>query len=114
MHATVSSVEVYEDNAGALHLFAFGHDGEIVYAAHYWGCEDQAAADYCGLVVQGIDPVSEGWEGMEPDEAARDFDYVSDAWPIARHVSSDVPDDLGLDPDRAGLAGMRFIQALED
>ena len=89
--------EVYEDSAGALRLFVTEGDA-VAWAARYFGDEDVAAADYCGIVVQGLDPVAEGWEGMPAE--------------LASTLFADASDPLGIDLGGAGLAGERFVRAL--
>ena len=68
--------EVYEDNAGRLLIVALEETGEElrpVWGATYYGREDEAGQDWAGLIVQGLDPVREGWEGLSPDDLARDY-----------------------------------------
>lgn len=60
------TVEAYEDNAGGLNLYAYS-DGEVVWSCHYYGNEDEAAADFAGIAEQGLDPVAEGWESDDLD-----------------------------------------------
>ena len=103
--------EVYEDSAGTLHLFVT-EGGDVAWAARYFGDEDVAAADYCGIVVQGLDPVAEGWEGMPADLAAADFEQAAAGRPLASTLFADASDPLGIDLGGAGLAGERFVRAL--
>lgn len=59
--------EAYEDNSGRIYIYAL--DGaRPVWGQTYYGNEDEAGQDWCGLMVQGLDPLREGWEGIEPDE----------------------------------------------
>lgn len=69
MHA-----EAYEDNAGMIHLFAVEGE-EPVWGCAYYGDDEvrMAAADMVGIAVQGLDPVHEGWDGMDPAALAEDY-----------------------------------------
>lgn len=63
--ATMSDykTEAYVDNADGVYLFQL--DGERVrWAARYEGLDgaDLAAMDFCGLTVQDIDPIADGWD----------------------------------------------------
>lgn len=55
--------EAYVDNADGVYVLQL--DGERVrWAAAYHGADgaDMAAMDFCGLAVQCIDPIEDGWE----------------------------------------------------
>ena len=69
------SYEAYEDQGGTLYIFAFeGECPRPIWAATYYGRDDDAGADWCALIVQGCDPVEDGWEGVERVEATRLYD----------------------------------------
>ena len=67
--------EVYEDNAGGLHLFALDGEQNVVWGFYYYGEESMAAADWIGLISQEIDPVVSGWETPENIDIAQDYKY---------------------------------------
>lgn len=77
------TTELYEDKGGALLLFAL-RDGGPVWGGAYYDYVDGhdpaevAATAYVGLTVQGIDPIAEGWEGV--DDPAGLYDEVTDLW----------------------------------
>lgn len=105
---TDRAYEAYESGDGTLAIFAIEErDGEIVpvWGQTYHGHEYEAAQDWGGLVVQGLDPVAEEWEGLEPEELRR---YSVDAWDhmIADSEERDLP--LGVDLDRCQVAGKLF------
>lgn len=101
--------EAYEDNAGRLLIVALEETGEElrpVWGATYYGREDEAGQDWAGIIVQGLDPVREGWEGLGTDDLARAC-YCDDwAHQIADSEDRDAP--LGVDLDRCGEAGKLF------
>lgn len=108
--------EAYEDNAGTLYICALA-DGRPVWGQMYyldrdhWGHtgEDYAGMDWAGLVVQGCDPVAEGWEGVDPGELWEVCDY-SDGRQIAdSSACADHP--LGVMLDRCGEVGRLFAVA---
>lgn len=104
--------EVYEDNAGRLLIVALEETGEElrpVWGATYYGREDEAGQDWAGLVVQGLDPVREGWEGLTPDDLARA--YYCDDWAHQIADSEDRDAPLGVNLDRCGEAGRLFAIA---
>ena len=105
--------EAYEDNAGRLLIVALEETGKElrpVWGATYYGREDEAAQDWAGLVVQGLDPLREGWEGIEPDRIAELYHEST-----ARMIAGDDWDGddypLGIDLDRCGEAGRLFAIA---
>lgn len=118
----------YEDGAGGLHLFALDDSGAPVWGDYYYGegsahdysGEERAAADWCALLVQGIDPVREGWAGLGyyPHEGADLTAMQADAHEcadVARLIADS--DDagwrpLGVDVDALGAAGKLFASAL--
>lgn len=108
----ITDTEVYEDNAGTLYLFAMAGDKPVWGATYYESSADgmtgpeMCAADYVGLVVQGIDPVADGWEGVE--NPADLYDEMTD-----------FDDDLIADCDgvydsQCGIAGKQFAAAIQD
>ena len=113
--------EVCEDNAGRLIIVALDESGDearAVWAATYYGeaagsdtrdypGESLAGADWVGLVVQGLDPVLDGWDGLGPDDLASA--YYEDRWAHQIADSSDAEAlPLGVDLDRCGEAGKLF------
>lgn len=101
------SYEAYEDQGGMLYVFAL-EDYRPVWAATYYGREDEAGADWCGLIVQGCDPVADGWEGVDPDEAARLY-----ADPLRMIADSEATDrrPLGVFLDQCMTAGKEMAVA---
>ena len=80
------AIEVYEDNAGGLHVFAL--DGtatgtQVVWGASYYGMEVDAANAYADL-LEGGDPVAEGWERGDLDDmdaVRRDYEEPKSSQP---------------------------------
>lgn len=109
MTAKTISAECYEDNAGRLLIVALeetnGEEPELVWGATYYGQENEAAQDWGGLVVQGLDPVADGWEGLGADELERA--YYEDSW-AHQIADSGWGDPVGIDLGRCGEAGKRF------
>lgn len=73
-----TATEVYAGDGDLITLYHLT-DGGIDYAAGYYGTEGarEAAQDFAGITVQGIDPVDAGWElgGFEDlDQARERFD----------------------------------------
>lgn len=99
--------EAYEDNDGRLYIYAFD-DMRPVWGQTYYGHEYEAAQDWVGLVVQGFDPVDEGWEGIEQDELEGIY-YGSTARQIADSGWESEP--VGVDLDRCAVAGKLFAIA---
>lgn len=70
--------EAYVDNGEGVYVFQL--DGNRVrWAAAYHGADgaDMAAMDFCGLAVQCIDPIEDGWELGDYeslDQAQADYD----------------------------------------
>lgn len=104
--------EAYEGNNGDLLLVALEETGDElrpVWGATYYGREDEAGQDWAGLVVQGLDPVREGWEGLGPEDLARD--YYGSSWRQIADSSDAESLPLGVDLDRCGEAGRLFAIA---
>ena len=104
--------EVYEGDNGDLLLVALEETGEElrpVWGQTYYGHEYEAGQDWAGLVVQGLDPVREGWEGLSPDDLAR---ACAGDWAHQIADSSDADAlPLGVNLDRCGEAGKLFAIA---
>lgn len=101
--------EAYEDNAGRIYIYAL--DGERpIWGQTYYEHEYEAAQDWGGLVVQDLDPLSEGWEGIDPDKLT-DVYYESTARQIADSgmCGDDYP--LGIMLGECGEAGRLFAIA---
>lgn len=95
------SYEAYEDERGEIFIFAL-EDYRPIWASDY-GCTGyEAGADWCALIVQGCDPVADGWEGFGPDEAAHLYDR-----PLRMIADSEATDrrPLGVHLDECGEAG---------
>lgn len=112
--------ELWEDNAGGLHLFAYPSEGAPrVYATTYgtataprgYTPEEQAAADWVAIVEQCIDPWAEGWEGMDLEAARADW-RECERWARQIADSSWTRFLLGVDADMCGRAGLDFAQEL--
>lgn len=112
--------EAYEGNDGTLFLVALEETGEElrpVWGATYYGERDRngytgeeyAGMDWVGLIVQGLDPVREGWEGLSPEDLARD--YYGSSWRQIADSSDAESLPLGVDLDRCGEAGKLFAIA---
>ena len=95
------SYEMYEDQGGTLYIFALD-DYRPMWAATYYGRDDEAGADWCALIVQGCDPVADGWEGIALDEAVRLY-----ACPLRMIADSEATDrrPLGVYLDECMSAG---------
>lgn len=114
-------VEVYEDNAGGLKLYAFAN-GSLAYGCLYcdqttedgYTAPEMCAADFVALAVQGIDPEADGWDAGRYALTGIDYDaesgrlIASSAW--YEGVESDMWGDV---EDADGYAGRRFIAALD-
>lgn len=115
---TENLVEVYEDNAGGLKLYA--HNGNaLVYGCLYYDqttedgytAPEMCAADFVALTVQCIDPEADGWDAG--DYSLSGIDYAAESGrPIA---SSDWYEGADSDMwgDADGYAGRQFISTLE-
>ena len=114
------AIEVYEDNAGGLHVFAL--DGtatgtQVVWRARYYGMEVDAASAYADL-LEGGDPVAEGWERGDLDDmdaVRRDYEECAGSDSIHLVASSDCADGdnaAGLMLDCLGVGGKLFARAL--
>lgn len=105
--------EVHEDSIGTLFIVALEDAGDELrpaWGATYYGHEDEAGQDWAGLIVQGLDPVREGWEGLAPDDLARA--YYEDSWAHQVADSRDVERlPLGVALDWCGEAGKLFAVA---
>lgn len=97
--------EAYEDNAGGLHIFVFDGDA-VVLGFYHNGQEYEAAQDWCGLMVQGLDPVAEGWEADGDIDLDADYESCAGAVQIASSEWENFP--LGIDTDELGAAGTLF------
>lgn len=119
MNATL--VEVFEDNAGGLKLYAHNEDN-LVYGCLYYDqttedgytAPELCAADFVALAVQGIDPEADGWDAGDNALISIDYDaecghlIASSAW------YEGLASDMWADPqDADGFAGLRFIFALD-
>lgn len=94
------SYEAYEGQS-SIYIFAL-EDYHPVWAATYFRRADEAGADWCAIIVQGCDPVADGWEGMELDRAARLYDFL--LWLIGDSTDADrLP--LGIDLGQCMSAG---------
>ncbi len=93
------TTEVYEDNAGGISIY-HSVDDTVVWSMHYYGNEEDAAADFVGLAVQKLDPIAEGWDNGELDITNEAGDLIASTdW----YKGSD--DDYFCDPTYLGVAG---------
>lgn len=98
--------EAYEDNSGMIYIYALGGE-RPVWGQTYYGHEYEAAQDYDGLVVQCLDPLSEGWEGIDPDRLT-DVYHESTARQIADSELGGDDYPLGIMLGECGEAGRLF------
>lgn len=119
--------QAYEDNAGGLHLFALAEDGAPVWGDYYYGArdnlgyagEDYAGMDWHALMVQGLDPVREGWAGLcyWPHDGADMSVMLADAHECAERARLIADSDdmcrlpYGVDLDACVEAGRLFAVA---
>ena len=98
---------MYEDQGGTLYIFAL-NGYRPVWAATYYGREDEAGADWCALIVQGLDPLADDWEGIDLDEAVRLY-----ACPLRMIADSEAIDrrPLGVYLDECMTAGKEMAVA---
>jgi len=110
--------EVIEDNGGGLHLFVFGEDGIVEYAASGIEYNPEPGCLYRDIkaIKDGADPVSEGWDtgsldGSEisPQEYYEEFDVESGrngGWAV-------VADNDGIYYGKMGYAASRALESNE-
>lgn len=106
--------ELYEDNAGGLHMYQLDATGAPVWAMTYtgpgWdragGPEWCAAQDWCACVVDYSDPAADGWE-TDADALAA---YPPDARQIASSDWGSYP--LGVDVSECAVSGHVFAESL--
>ena len=102
---------VVEDNAGGLTLFIIAASDDAVLGAYYHsdaefapsghnsdgdGGGELAAMDWVALLMQGDDPKSEGWEGLDTREAAAEYDLLTDS--VECSIVADTEDVTEGDP----------------
>lgn len=81
--------QLFEDNAGGLHLAVFDASGTCVY---YLADNDRAfVLDTLADLKAGGNPIADGWEG-DPDPAARCAEIVE--WVSLRNGSAREADDI--------------------
>lgn len=113
------TIELYEDNAGGLHLFSLDETDRgqrPAWGAYYYGQETNAAIDY-GNLLNGCNPVADGWEFGSLEnmaEVRRDYDGCScpECELIASSDDVDEANPFGVDPNRLGASGKLFARAL--
>ena len=109
MNKTTTTTEVYEDNAGRLYLYHIDQDGTIDYASTYYGSPEDCATDFAAIAVAGADPVADGWESIDLDDAQADYDMLAN--PIASTDWYDGSESDMVDDDQSGYAAMDFVAA---
>lgn len=65
--------QLFEDNAGGLHLAVLDHDGACVY--YLTDLEQGLVWDTLAELKAGGDPIVDGWEGGE-DEPQECYQYI--------------------------------------
>lgn len=106
--------ELYEDNAGGLHMYRITPDGAAdwgeTYPADRADAPYEAAACWDAWVCDDVDPLEYGCELADPDADRSETIELgatliaSTSW-LRLHL-------LGVDPDMCGRAGLDFAQAL--
>lgn len=115
---TKNLVEVYEDNAGGLKLYAFS-GGSLVYGCLYddqttedgYTAPEMCAADFVALTVQCIDPEANGWDAG--DCALTGIDYAAESGRLIASSDWYKGADSDMWGDADGYARSQFIAALE-
>lgn len=113
--------ELWEDNAGGLHLFALDSAGSPVWGSTYYGegslttysGEEMAAMDWVGVYVQCLSPLSEGWEGMTQGELEEDYCQCED-WATLIACDTWTEHMLGIDESALGCAGRVMLRAISE
>lgn len=109
---TMARYEVIEDNAGGLHLFVFGSDSAIVYAADNWETSPGALRE--SLEELRRTGTTEGWDGMDrwdelgitPEESYAKLQHWIDEGMGGAQL---IADQHGTYPNRMGEAGKREL-----
>ena len=118
---TKNLVEVYEDNAGGLKLYAFA-DGSLVYGCLYYDqttedgytAPEMCAADFVALTVQCIDPETDGWDAGSSTLSGIDYAAESGRLIASSGWYKGADSDMWGDVENAdGYAGRQFISTLE-
>lgn len=104
-----TATEVSEDNAGTLHLFHLTQDGTIDYASTYYGNPEDCAADFAAIACAGADPVADGWESVDLDEAEEDYETLANL--VASTDWYEGADSDMVDEDQSGYAAKAFVDA---
>ena len=104
-----TTTEVYEDNAGTLHLFHLTQDGTIDYASTYYGNPEDCATDFTAIAVAGADPIADGWESIDLNDAKSDYDMLTPL--VASTDWYDGTDSDMVDEDQSGYAAKAFVAA---
>lgn len=106
--------ELWEDNAGGLHMYRLDTDGSAdwgeTYPADRADAPYEAAGCWCAWVCDGYDPLNYGCELADPD-ADRSETVKLGASLIASTQWLGVL-LLGVDADMCGRAGLDFAQEL--
>lgn len=106
--------ELYEDNAGTLHMYRLTSDGAAdwgeTYPADRTDSPHEAAACWSAWVCDDVDPLDYGCELADPDADRRETVELgatliaSTSW-LGLHL-------LGVDPYECGRAGLDFAEEL--
>ena len=103
--------EVIEDNAGRLHLFGYGDDGDVVYAASDFEYVLGDLAEAMKALWNGADPIADGWDIQykDPQEFRNGFTEQSQrngGWEL-------VADENGVYELMSGAAFKRELEILK-
>lgn len=103
--------EVIEDNAGGLHLFVYGDDGDVVYAASDFEYVPGNLAEAMKALWNGADPIADGWDIQykDPQEFRNGFTEQSQrngGWEL-------VADENGVYELMSGAAFKRKLEILK-
>ena len=104
-----TTTEVYEDNAGTLHLFHLTQDGTIDYACTYYGNPEECAAEFAAIAFAGADPVDDRWEPNDIDDAQTDYETLGHLVASTDWYDGDGSDMV--DEEQSGYAAKAFVEA---
>ena len=109
----MSYAELWETNAGGLALFLLD-DSAPLWGCDYYGGPDSegcAGRDYTGLVVQGCDPVFDGWDGYASDDLMPAYLDMSRWGTLIATDRCGETHALGFDLSLCGVAGHKAAEA---
>lgn len=104
------TAEVFEDNAGGLHIAVLEDD---VCKWYFCDNDDEFAHDVWKLIIAGGNPIAEGWEGGEPDPGERYTEIMKmvEAHNGGANLIAELNANGAIDTyeNHAGCAGHRFL-----